>query len=132
MVLITILVPTISVKAVSYTSDDSVLIGSNIHDYFNNYFGENTSYKYFPYVCGDRTCYYGINSKNEYVKITYTSTSGYSYDYDITTGIDENFSVTGTNVFTKEVGNSRILIVSLAFIFTFLIVLLLNRGVYDD
>lgn len=132
LVLTIMLVPIINVKAEAYTSDDTVLLGSNIHDYFEAYFGNNVSYQYFPYVCGDRTCYYGINSKNEYVNITYQSTSGYSYDYMITTGTDSNFSVSGTNIFKKEIDNSRIIIFSLAFMFTFLVVWLLNRGVYSD
>lgn len=132
LVLTIMLVPTISVSAQSYTADDSVVLGSNIHDYFNNYFGDNVSYQYFGYSCGDRTCYYGINSKNEYVNITYSTTSGYSYDYVITTGTDENFSVSGNNVFKKEVSNSRLIIYALAFLTGTFVILALNRGVYDD
>lgn len=125
------LVPTIS-KAQSYTAEDAML-SSNVHDYFNNYFSGNKSYQYFGYACGDRTCYYGIDSDFNYVNITYTSSStGYSYDYLITTGVDEDFSVSGSNVFKKEIKDSRVILVALALITAIVTVGVMNRGVEND
>lgn len=128
LVLLIILAPTTKVNAQSYTAEDTVL-NSNIHDYFNNYFNGNKSYQYFAYTCGDRTCYYGIDSDNNYVNITYTNINGYSYDYIITTGVDENFSVSGTNIFKKEINDSRAILVALAFLISFAVIGLLNKEV---
>lgn len=128
MVLATILVPITSVHAVSYVAEDT-LLNSNVHDYFNNYFNGSKSYQYFGYACGDRTCYYGIDSDNNYVNITYTNTSGYSYDYLITTGVDNNFSVSGSNVFKKDINDSRVILMSLAFIFAVCTIWVMNRRV---
>lgn len=131
MVLAIILVPTVS-HAQSYTASNTIL-GSNIHDYFNNYFNGSNSYQYFAYACGDRTCYYGIDSENNYVNITYeTSSSGYSYNYVISTGVDNNFSVSGANVFKKEINDSKVILWALAFLTGCLVVYMLNRGVYND
>lgn len=130
LVLMLTLVPTIS-NAQSYVAEDTVL-NSNIHDYFNNYFNGNRSYQYFGYSCGDRTCYYGIDSDNNYVNITYTNTSGYSYDYLITTGIDENFSVSGTSVFKKEIKDSRAILMALSLITAIITVAAMNRSVGND
>jgi len=130
LALIVMLVPTIS-HAQSYTAENTI-IGSNIHDYFNNYFNGNKSYQYFAYECGERTCYYGIDSDNNYVNITYTNTSGYNYDYLITTGVDDNFRVTGSNVFKKEINNSRVILVALALITAILTISAMNRGVEND
>lgn len=131
LVLIIILVPITSVKAQSYTAEDT-LLSSNIHDYFNNYFSGNKSYQYFGYVCGDRTCYYGIDSDFNFVNITYTSTSGYNYNYKITTGVDENFSVSGANVFKKDVNNSRAILMALALITAIITIAAMNRSVGND
>lgn len=130
LVLIIMLVPTIS-KAQSYNAED-ILLSSNVHDYFNNYFSGNKSYQYFGYACGDRTCYYGIDSDFNYVNITYTNASGYSYDYLITTGIDKNFSVTGSNVFKKEINDSRVILMALALITAIITIAVMNRSVYND
>lgn len=132
LVLIITVLATVNVNAVSYTAKDTV-INSNIHDYFNNYFNDNLSYQYFAYECGERTCYYGIDSENNYVNISYTSTSsGYNYDYLITSGIDEDFSVTGTSIFKHEVSNDRILLIVIVSVVTFGVFWLLNRGVESD
>lgn len=129
-VLAIMLVPTINAKAVSYRADDTAILSSQIHDYFNNYFSGNKSYQYFGYVCGDRTCYYGIDSDYNYVNITYQNVSGYSYDYLISTGIDESFSVSGINIFKKEINNSRVILMALVLITGIMVVVALNREVY--
>lgn len=130
-VLLIITLVTVNVSAVNYTAEDTV-INSNIHDYFNNYFNDNVSYQYFAYECGDRTCYYGIDSNNNYVNITYNNTSGYSYNYVITSGVDDNFSVTGTSIFKHEVSNDRVLLIVVISVVTFCIFWLMNRGVESD
>ena len=130
LALIIMLVPTIS-YAQSYTAENT-LLNSNVHDYFNNYFSGSKSYQYFGYACGDRTCYYGIDSDNNYVNITYTNTSGYSYDYLITTGVDDTYSVTGVNVFKKEINDSRVILMALALITAIITIAIMNRGVEND
>lgn len=118
MALIIILVP-ITSCAKSYVADDSVIIEDNIHSFFNNYFSSTDIYEYFPYECNysdyNRTCYYGINQDNEYVDISYTYGDRFNYDRVITTGIDENFSVTGNNVIKKGVSINYIILVVLVF-----------------
>lgn len=113
-----ILVPTTS-YAKSYVSDDSVIIEDNIHSFFNNYFSSTDTYQYFPYECNysdySRTCYYGINQDNEYVDISYIIGDRFNYDRVITTGIDENFSVTGNNVIKKGVSINYIILIVLVF-----------------
>lgn len=134
LVLPTILVPTIKAKATTYTSDESVVISSQYHDFFNNYFDGTKSYLYFPFSCSYndyyRTCYYGIDSENNYVKITYNG-SGYNYNQVMETGVDENFQVNGKNVIRKNVNPLYIIIYGLAFIFIFIIICLLLVVFYD-
>lgn len=118
MALIITLVP-ITSYAKSYVADDSVIIEDNIHSFFNNYFSSTDTYQYFPYECNysdyNRTCYYGINQDNEYVDISYTYGDRFNYDRVITTGIDENFSVTGNNVIKKGVSINYIILIVLVF-----------------
>lgn len=133
LVLTIMVVPTIDVRATSYTADDSVIISSQYHDFFNNYFDGKTGYLYFPYSCPttdyNRTCYYGINKKNEYVKIMYVG-SGYSYTQKIETGIDDSFSVTGVNIIHKNVNPVYTILSGLAFGLLIYIVLLLLGGLF--
>lgn len=133
-VLIITLVTTTSVKATSYTADNSVVISSQYHDYFNNYFNGSKSYLYFPYSCNydnyTRTCYYGIDSDYNYVKIYYSGSGSYSYSTIIEMGTDENFSVTGSNVIRKGVSPIYIIIWGLAFVVLIRIVLILLGGVF--
>lgn len=130
LVLTITLVPTIKSKAVSYTADDSVIISSQYHDFFNNYFNGKKSYTYFPYSCYNsnynRTCYYGIDSDNNYIKITYNG-DGYNYNQVIEKGVDESFSVTGNNVIKKEVNSIYILVYGIAFILGLLVISALLR-----
>lgn len=123
LVLITIsAITTRGVYAKSYVSDDTVIINDSIHSYFNNYFDGKTSYLYFPYVCNsnqnyNRDCYLGIDKDGNYVNLVYNSSDTYSTTLEIKTGIDENFSVSGNNVFRKHQNYSYIILVSIAFIF---------------
>lgn len=122
------LVTTTNVKATTYTADDSVIISSQMHDFFNNYFNGTKSFLYFPFSCSyndyNRTCYYGIDSENNYVKITYNG-SGYNYNQVIETGVDENFQVNGNNVIRKNINPFYIIIYALIFFSLIKFVLLL-------
>lgn len=98
LVLLTIsLIITDVVKAQSYSVDNTSLVPTNVLDTFKNSF-DIPSFNYFPYECiydhDTRICYLAYNSQNEYVKIEYQG-SGYSYDYIISKGIDDNLTITG-------------------------------------
>ena len=131
LVLGIILVPTISVNAKSYVADDSVTISSQYHDVFNNYFKEYEQYTYFPYECHanySRTCYFGINSKGNYLDISYKIV-GNSYELQYKTGVDEDFSVTGVNVFVHEPSMATLIACALVFIFLVYLICLLIQEV---
>ncbi len=126
-VLSIILVLTVSpVNAQSYVADDNYTINSQYHDLFNNYFDGSKSYQYFPYKCNYgnsyyRECYFGIDSDGNYLKVDYIYGNN-SYTTNYTTGIDEDFSVSGNNIFKKGVSTQYIYLY--AFIFVVLIVLI--------
>lgn len=121
LVLSTILVLTTSnVSAKEYVADDSVTISSQYHDVFNNYFNESEKYTYFPYSCdygnyNNRTCYFGIDEEGNYLDISYVS-SGSSYVLNYSTGIDDDFNVTGSNVFIHYPSSTTIISYSIIFI----------------
>lgn len=125
------IVHTNNVYAQSYTADDTYIIGSNIHDFFKYYFGEDASYQYFSYKCNsgnyERNCYYGIDSSNNYVKIEYQDNGSYSYNQKITTGVDENFSVTGTSVFKKGFTQTKFTNMIIIFALSLFVLLILMR-----
>lgn len=123
LVLLITLVPIINLNADSYVSNDNVLVSSSVHDFFTNYFSPKDTYKYFPYECGDRTCYLGINSNtNEFVRLYYTGS--YSSNLQIQKGVDNDFDVSGINVFIHEPVIEYDILISIVFIF--LICLFLN------
>lgn len=100
LALLITLVPITNVNASTYTSKDNIVIDTKYYEFFKAQFGEDKSYKFFAYDCEynnyNRTCYYGIDKDNNYVDISYTSSS-YS-DLIIKKGTDTNFSVTGSNI----------------------------------
>lgn len=113
LVLIVTLVLTISeVQAQTYTANNEIVIGTQYHELFNNYFDGSKSYLYFPYTCRinnyDRVCYLGIDSDGKFLKVEYVA-SGNSYSTRIVEGVDENFSVNGSNVIRKDVSNLEII-----------------------
>lgn len=115
LALIIILVPT--ANAQSYVADDSVVISSQYHDLFNNYFDGKLSYQYFPYECDSlysRTCYYGIDSEGNYLNVYYIRSDN-SYEQRIEVGKDENFSVTGSNVIKKDVNTEQVELMAMTF-----------------
>jgi len=133
LALIITLVPTISF-AQSYTADDSYTLNSQYHDLFNNYFDGIFSYQYFPYKCNygsynNRECFYGIDSNGNYLKIDYVQ-NGSSYEVRYTTGVDNNFSVSGVNVFKKGIDPIYILLFLSCFVFlTILLHYLIGVGI---
>lgn len=102
LALVTIsLVITKNVYAESYTTNNTI-ISSNYHDFFKTHF-RGTKYKYFPYDCNKqssyyRTCYFGIDSEGNYLKIAYND----SNDLEVTKGIDHNFILNGVNYFEVD------------------------------
>lgn len=114
------------VSAKSYVADDTTILSSNIHDFFNNYFSYDDQYLYFPYECNYddriRVCYYGINHENEYVALIYEN-GGYTYSQVIDVGIDNNFSVTGNNIFYKNVSTGYLIFFAISFIFGFVLII---------
>lgn len=123
LALIITLVPT--VNAESYISDDTVVISSQYHDLFNNYFDGKSSYQYFPYNCDigySRTCYFGIDKNGNYLKVYYIR-FGTSYEQKIETGKDENFSVSGNNIIKKDVDYTYTILILSVFVLVFLLFL---------
>lgn len=126
LVLLIILVPTLN--ADTFVSNDNILISSSVHDFFQHYFDEFDTYKYFAYSCGDRTCYYGINQDNEFVRLYYTGNYGSSLQ--IQSGIDDNFEVSGVNVFIHNVSSETQLLIGFTFCFLiFLFLKLIGGGI---
>ena len=128
VLLITLVLTTSNVFAKEYISDDNVNVSTQYHDIFNNYFNEYEKYTYFPYSCSysnysNRTCYFGINEDGEFLDISYVP-DGNSYKLQYSSGIDNSFSVTGSNVFIHEPSSSTI--IAYCFVFVFLLVLIFN------
>lgn len=126
------IVHTNNVNAQSYVADDNYIISSNYHDFFRHYFGEDKSYQYFSYRCSNdsynRNCYYGIDSDNNYIKIEYEDTGNYSYNQKITTGVDENFSVSGNAIFKQEISQAKFTNIILILVICFAIFILMLGG----
>lgn len=99
--LIISLVITNDVYADLYTTNNTIM-SSNYHDFFKTHF-RGTKYKYFPYDCNRqssyyRTCYYGIDSEGNYLKIAYNDNN----ELEVTKGVDNNFSLSGINYFEVD------------------------------
>ena len=128
------IVHTNNVNAQSYVADDNYIISSNYHDFFRHYFGEDKSYQYFSYRCSNdsynRNCYYGIDSDNNYIKIEYEDTGNYSYNQKITTGVDENFSVTGNAIFKQGISQAKFSNILFIFVLCFIIFILMLGGLW--
>lgn len=110
------LVPTISVSADTYTTKDDIVIDTKYYDFFKAKFGEFTTYKFFAYDCTrtnysyNATCYYGIDSSNNYVKISYVGDK-----LNVSTGIDENFKLNGSNYIDVHPTVSTITCIAIVF-----------------
>ena len=125
LVLVIMLVPTIRVKADNYTAKDNIVFDTKYYEFFDHQFDKNTSYKFFAYDClysnYNRTCYYGIDSNNNFVKISYNSDS-YN-DLTITKGVDDSFSVTGTNIISVTPSSNTVILQVLVFSVTLFVIL---------
>ena len=119
------LVPTISAKADNYIAKDNIVFDTKYYEFFDHQFDKNTSYKFFAYDClysnYNRTCYYGIDSNNNFVKISYNSDS-YN-DLTITKGVDDSFSVTGTNIISVTPSSNTVILQVLVFSVTLFVIL---------
>lgn len=119
------LVPTIDVKADNYIAKDNIVFDTKYYEFFDHQFDKNTSYKFFAYDClysnYNRTCYYGIDSNNNFVKISYNSDS-YN-DLTITKGVDDSFSVTGTNIISVTPSSDTVILQVLVFSVTLFVIL---------
>lgn len=125
MVLGIIFLPIIKVNAESFTAKDNIVFDVKYYEFFEHQFDKNTSYRFFAYDCVSnnytRTCYYSIDSKNNYVKISYNS-DNYS-DLVITKGVDDSFSVTGTNIISVTPSSATVILQVLVFSFTLLVIM---------
>lgn len=121
LVLLIMLVPTISVNADTYTTRDDIVIDTKYYEFFKGKFGEDTSYKFFAYECYrsnssySSTCYFGIDNDNNYYKISYNSEN----NLEITSGIDDNFVLNGTNYIEIQPSYNSVL----TYVFCFILVL---------
>ena len=128
LVLSIILVPI--VKADTYTTKNDIIIDTKYYDFFKAKFGEDINYKFFAYDCYygnyNRTCYYGIDSNNNYVKIDYKNiSSSSSYQIQITSGIDENFVLNGTNFIEVKVSSIVVIEYILIFVLVFFVLVMI-------
>lgn len=134
LVLVIILLPITNVNANSYVAKDDIIIDEKYYDFFSSHFGEDNSYQFFAYNCNygssTRTCYYGIDINNNYVKIDYNYTDVYNYSLNISKGVDSDFSVTGDNIINVNPSKSSILLYCLVFIFLFYVIYIMLGVVF--
>ena len=134
LVLVIILLPITKVNASSYVAKNDIIIDTKYYDFFNSQFGDNISYQFFAYNCiygnSNRTCYYGIDTKKNYVKIDYKYIDNYNYSLNISKGVDNDFSVTGDNIINVSPSKTSILVNCVVFIFVFYIIYIMLGVVF--
>ena len=134
LVLVIILLPITKVNATSYVAKNDIIIDTKYYDFFKNQFGDDNTYQFFAYNCNygssTRTCYYGIDSNNNYVKIDYNYIDVYDYTLNISKGVDNDFSVTGDNIINVRPSNTSILVNCVVFIFVFYIIYIMLGVVF--
>ena len=134
LVLVIILLPTIKVNASSYVAKNDIIIDTKYYDFFKNQFGDDNTYQFFAFNCSYgnsiRTCYYGIDSNNNYVKIDYNYSDIYNYSLNISKGVDNDFSVTGDNIIYVSPSKSSILVNCVVFIFVFYVIYIMLGVVF--
>lgn len=134
MVLVIILLPITKVNASSYVSKNDIIIDTKYYDFFKNQFGDDNTYQFFAYNCihgsSNRTCYYGIDTKNNYVKIDYKYIDNYNYSLNISKGVDNDFSVTGDNIINVSPSKTSILVNCVVFIFVFYVIYIMLGVVF--
>lgn len=97
LVLTIMLVPTLS-YAKTYSTQENVFVPEEVKNTFYDYFGNTKQFTYFPYQCGDFTCYYAIDKDNNYFDIKY-SDIGVEFEK----GIDNEFNFSGDNFYTSDI-----------------------------
>ena len=134
LVLVIILLPTIKVNASSYVAKNDIIIDTKYYDFFKNQFGDDNTYQFFAFNCSYgnsiRTCYYGIDSNNNYVKIDYNYSDIYNYFLNISKGVDNDFSVTGDNIIHINPSKTSILVYCVVFIFVFYVIYIMLGVVF--
>lgn len=134
LVLVIILLPITNVNASSYVAKNDIIIDTKYYDFFNSQFGDDNTYQFFSYNCiyGDsnKICYYGIDTKNNYVKIDYKYTDNYHYSLNISKGIDNDFSVTGDNIIYVSPSKTSILAYCVVFFFVYYIIYIMLGVVF--
>ena len=134
LVLVIILLPITKANASSYVSKDDIIIDTKYYEFFNSQFGDDNSYQFFAYNCNygssTRTCYYGIDINNNYVKIDYNYTDIYNYSLNISKGVDNDFSVTGYNIINVSPSKSSMLIYCVVFTFVFYLIYIMLGVVF--
>ena len=134
MVLVIILLPITNVDASSYVAKNDIIIDTKYYDFFKNQFGNDNTYQFFAYNCiygnSNRTCYYGIDSKNNYVKIDYKYIDNYNYSLNISKGVDNDFSVSGDNIINVKPSKTSILVYSVVFFFVFYVIYIMLGVVF--
>ncbi len=134
LVLVIILLPTIKVNASSYVAKDDIIIDSKYYKFFSSHFGDDNSYQFFAYNCNygssTRTCYYGIDSNNNYVKIDYNYSDIYNNSLNISKGVDNDFSVTGDNIIHISPSKTSILVYCAVFCFVFYVIYIMLGVVF--
>ena len=134
LVLAIILLPTIKVNASSYIAKNDIIIDTNYYEFFRTHFGEDNKHQFFLYNCiygsSNRTCYYGIDSNNNYVKIDYKYIDNYNYSLNISKGVDVDFSVSGDNIINVSPSKTSILVNCVVFIFVFYVIYIMLGVVF--
>ena len=134
LVLVIILLPITNVDASSYVAKNDIIIDTKYYDFFKNQFGNDNTYQFFAYNCiygnSNRTCYYGIDSKNNYVKIDYKYIDNYNYSLNISKGVDNDFSVSGDNIINVKPSKTSILVYSVVFFFVFYVIYIMLGVVF--
>lgn len=134
LVLVIILLPTIKVNASSYVAKNDIIIDTKYYDFFKNQFGDDNTYQFFAYNCiygnSNRTCYYGIDSKNNYVKIDYNYSDIYNYSLNISKGVDNDFSVSGDNIIYVKPSKTSILVYCVVFVLVFYVIYIMLGVVF--
>ena len=134
LVLVIILLPITKVNASSYVAKNDIIIDTKYYDFFKNQFGDDNTYQFFAYNCNygssKRTCYFGIDSNNNYVKIDYNYIDVYDYTLNISKGVDNDFSVTGDNIINVSPSKTSMMIYCVAFTFVFYVIYIMLGVVF--
>ena len=126
LVLLIMLVPTIKVSAETYTAKSDIVIDTKYYEFFKAKFGEDKYYKFFAYDCTrsnysyTATCYYGIDKDYNYYKISYSGDK-----LVVSSGIDEDFSLNGSNYIEVKPSVESQLLIAFVFAFVFYVIRLM-------